>query len=128
MRGQRSVDRAGRPTIVVGAHIFDDSIPAGPFDARTELRSDLAKHRLDRQHHSGPQLQTAAAAAVVVDLRVLVHAATDAVSDEVPDDVELVFFGVLLDRGSDVAEVLARAHFSDGSLETFASRVDQLLR
>src|SRR3954453_18059636 len=128
MRGQRSVDRAGRPTIVVGAHIFNDSIPARPLNARTELRSDLAKHRLDRQHHSGPQLQTTSAAAVVVDLRGLAHWAADAVSDEVPDDVEPVLVGVLLDRGTDVAEVSARAHFFDGELQTFARRVDQLLR
>src|SRR3954452_11763868 len=128
MRGQRSVDRAGRPTIVVGAHIFNDSIPARALETRTELRSDLAKHRLDRPHHSGPQFQTTAAAAVVVDLRVLVHAASDPVSDEVPDDVEPVLFGVLLDRGTDVAEVSARAHFFDGQLQTFARRIDQLLR
>src|SRR3954451_11193465 len=128
MRGQRSVDRAGRPTIVVGAHIFNDSIPARALEARTELWSDLAKHRLDRQHHSGPQFQTTSAAAVVVDLRVLVHAASDAVSDEVPDDVEPVLFGVLLNRGTDVAEVLAGTHFRDGSLQAFARGVDQLLR
>jgi len=64
MRGQRSVDGAGRPTVVVGPHIFNDSVPAGPLDPRAKLRSDLAKHRLDRQNHSCPQLQTAATLAV----------------------------------------------------------------
>src|SRR3954469_23999454 len=105
MRGQRSIDRAGRPTIVVGAHIFNDSIPARPLNTRTEFRSDLAKHRLDPQHHFRPQLETTTAAAVVVDLRILVHAASDSVSDEVPDDVEPVLVGVLLNRGTDIAEV-----------------------
>src|ERR1700756_5029944 len=80
MRGQRSVDGAGRPTVVVGPHVFNDSVPAGPLEARAELRSDLAEHRLDGQDHSRPQLQTAAAAAVVVDLRVFMHAPADAVS------------------------------------------------
>ncbi len=128
MRSQRSVDRPGRPTIVVGPHVFNDSIPACPFDPGAKLRSNLAKHRLDRQDHSRPQLQATAAAAVVVDLRILVHAPPDAVSDEVPDDMEPVLFGMLLNRGTDIAEVPAGSHLIDGQVETFAGRVDQLLR
>src|SRR5213593_3404409 len=102
MRGERAVERPRRPAVGVRFDVLYDAIPSAPLDARLQLRTDLAKHRLDRQHHPLPQLQTAAPTAVVVDLRFLMHPAPDSVSDEIADHVEAARFRVLLNHRADI--------------------------
>src|SRR5688572_20565752 len=128
VRGQRAVERASRPAIAVGAHVLNHSVAAGALEARLQLRTDLAQHRLDRQDHSFTQLQTAAALPVVVNLRLLVHLPADAMTDEVADDMEAARLRMLLHRCPDVTEVTSRAHLFDGQVEAFFRRPDQLLR
>src|SRR5436309_9095266 len=110
MSGERAVDRPRRPAIAVGAGVFDLSVASGALDARLQLRTDLAQHRLDRQNHPLAQLDPASTAAVVVDLRILVHPAADSVADEVANHVEPARLGVLLHRRADIANVLAGPH------------------
>src|ERR1044071_8184900 len=85
---EASVDGARGPAVGVGADVLDHAVRPRALDARLELRPDLTEHRLDRQDHSLAQLQAAAATAVVVDLRLLVHLPPDAVPHEGADDVE----------------------------------------
>src|SRR4030081_202696 len=105
MRGQRSVERASRPTIVVRTHVLNHSSVRSAIETGLELRTDLAEHRLDGQDHSFAQLETSSPFAVVVTLRFLMHPPADSVADEVADDVEAAGLRVLLNRRTDVAEV-----------------------
>src|SRR5437762_7007510 len=105
MRGERAVDRPGRPAVGVGLCVVNDSVAAAALDPRLQLRTDLAQHRLDGQDHSLAQLESASALPIVVDLRLLVHPAADPVSYEIADHVETARLGVLLNRGADVAQV-----------------------
>src|SRR5215212_4075741 len=128
MGGQGPVDGPRRPAVVVRADVLDHPVRPRPRDARAQLPADLAEHRLDGQHHSLAQFQTAAALPVVVDLRLLVHLPADSMADEVADDVEAARLGVLLNRRTDVAQMPARTHLLDREIETFLRRPDQLLR
>src|SRR5438132_6451018 len=128
MRGERSVERPRRPFVGVGAHVFDRSVAPRPLHTMPKFRADIAKHRLDRQHHSLAQLDSPSALAVVVNLRILMHPPSDSMSDKIADHVKAFRLRVLLYRGADVAEVLAGNHFLDGKLQTFPRRLDQLLR
>src|SRR4051794_23570135 len=119
VRGQGPVDRTSGPAVVVGLHVLDHPVAAGALDARLQLRSDLAEHRLDGEDHSLAQLDAPSAPAVVVDLRILVHPAADSVADKVPDDVKPARFRMLLDRGPDVTEVTAGTHLLDREIEAF---------
>src|SRR5436190_19853487 len=123
---QRSVERSRRPAIGIGANVFHRAVSPCFFDAMTQLRTDVAEHRLDRQHHPLAQLDTASALAVVVDLRVLVHPSSDSVSYEIADDVETARLGVFLNRRADVAEMIAGTHLFDGVLQALTRRVAQL--
>src|SRR5260221_13626407 len=126
VRGQGVVDRARRPAVGIGLHILDLAVASGALDARLQLRSDLAEHRLHGQYHSLAQLHATAAAAVVVDLRVLVHPAPDPVPDEVADDVESPGYPVLLHRRADAADVVPRLHLRNCQDETLVRRPDEL--
>src|ERR1044072_5114952 len=97
VRSQVAVDRASGPAVVVGLDVLHHAVAAGALDARLQLRSDLAEHRLDGEHHSLAQLDPPAPPAVVVDLRILVHPAADSVADEGPGDVEPARLRLLLD-------------------------------
>src|SRR2546430_4535027 len=119
MRGEAAVDRTRRPSVVVRPYVLHHPVLPRPLDPRAELRTDLTEHRLDGEDHPLPQLDSAPPLAVVVDLRVLVHVAADAMSDEVADDVEAARLRVLLHRRADVAEVAARTHFLDRQVEAF---------
>src|SRR5438132_917175 len=119
MRGETPVDGAGRPAVAVGPDVFDHPVLPPSLDARAQLRADLTEHRLDGEDHPLPQLDAPSPPAVVVDLRVLVHAAPDAVSDEVADHMESAGLGVLLHRGADVAQMPSRPHFLHRQLEAF---------
>src|SRR5437016_11438683 len=107
MRGERPIHRARRPAVAVGADVVDHPVLPGALEARPELRSDLAEHRLDGEDHAFAQLDAPSPFAVVVDLRLLVHPSADPVTDEVADDVKAARLGVLLHGRADVAEVLA---------------------
>src|SRR5438132_1944126 len=128
MRGETPVDGAGRPAVAVGPDVFDHPVLPPSLDARAQLRADLTEHRLDGEDHSLPQLDPPSPLAVVVDLRVLVHAAPDAVPDEVADDMEPARLRVLLHHRPDVAKMAARAHLLDRQVEAFLRRPHQLLR
>src|SRR3954449_2978309 len=117
VRGQGPVDRTSGPAVVVGLHVLDHPVAAGALDARLQLRSDLAEHRLDREDHSFAQLDAPSPPAVVVDLRILVHPAADSMADKVPDDVKPARLRMLLDRGADVTEVTTRTHLLDREIE-----------
>ena len=80
--------------------------PAVAADAHR--RAAGGGHRLDRQHHPLLQQRPLARLAVVGDLRVLVHAAPDAVADERAHDREPGALGDLLDRVREVAHAVAR--------------------
>src|SRR5438874_2720806 len=118
MRSQSSVQRARRPAIGIRSHVFDRAVVVRSLDPLLQLRADLAQHRLDGQDHSLPKLDSAAPTAVVVYLRVLMHPTPDPVSHEVADHVKATRFGVLLNCGTDVAQMLAGTHFVDGRIET----------
>src|SRR6476659_117634 len=126
VRGEGAVERPRRPAVGVGLDVLNDAVPSAALDARLQFRADLAEHRLERQNHSLPQLETTAAAAVVVDLRFFVHPAADPVSDKVADDVEAARFGMLLNRRADVADVAARAHLLDREIEALFGGLHQL--
>src|SRR5947207_1039820 len=128
MRGEHAVERARRPAVSVGLDVLNDAIPPAALDARLQLRADLTEHRLDRQNHSLPQLQTAAATAVVVDLRLLVHPAADPVTDEVADHVEAFRLRVLLHRRADVADVPSGTHLLDREIEALLGGLHQSRR
>src|SRR6185436_16977263 len=101
------------------AHILDHPAVRRALDARLELRSDLAEHRLERENHSLAQLETPAPLAVVVDLRFLVHLAAGPMPDEVANDMKPARLGMLLTGSPDVPEMTARPHLFDREIETF---------
>src|SRR5262249_8260007 len=84
-------------------------------------------HRLDRQHHAGPQLWSAAGIAEVRDLWILVQRATDAVADEGSHDRQAVALHVRLNRVGDIRQAPARPALLDGLIEALAGDVEQLL-
>src|SRR5204863_2306414 len=96
MRGECPVARSRGPSVRIRFHVLKYPVRSHALQARLQLRPDLAQHRLDRQDHSLAQRDSASALAEVVDLRLLVHLPSDAVTDEGADDVEPARLGVLL--------------------------------
>src|SRR5689334_8445564 len=83
-------------------------------------------HRLDREHHPRRQLRAAAGRPVVRDLRVLVHAAADAVADEASDDAEAASLDDLLDGVAHVAQPVSLPALLDRGLQAEVARLDQI--
>ena len=111
MRRQAPVLRDRRPSVVQ-----DSDLPA-----------PHRHHRLDRQHHAGPQLRTTARIAEVRDLRLLVQGPPDPVTDEGADHREPVRLDVRLDRVRHVGESPPGPALLDGPVQALAGHVEELL-
>jgi hypothetical protein len=84
-------------------------------------------HRLDGEDHAGHQFLQGAGAAVVQYLRLLVEHLADAVAAELAHYAVAGFFGVLLDRVADVAQVCARLDLLDAQPHALVGDVGQAL-
>ncbi len=104
---KRSVHREHRPLVV-----HDLGLVAADVD-----------HRFDGEDHAGLHALVFAPSAEVRDLRRHVELAADAVADIVANDRAALAFGILLNRGTDVADTIAVFHLCDAELEAAACRL-----
>ena len=72
------------------------------------MSASHADHRLNGDGHTGLEDYTVTAPAVVADLGIFVHVATDAVSDELADNAVAGFLAKVLDGKADVAQAMSR--------------------
>src|SRR4051794_17207687 len=107
--GQRPVAGDRRPAVVEHLHV-------GPADI---------DHRLDREEHSGLQLGSGAGPADMNDFGRVMEQAPDAVSAKIAHDSVAMLFGMTLDRGPDVAEMVAGTRLLDAEHQAFVSDFDQ---
>ena len=96
-----------------------------PVRERHALVGAEGDHGLDGDDHASLEADAPPPLAVVADLGVLVHHATDAVADVVAYDAVPVGLGKLLHRSPDVAEVIARDGLLDARLEAVARALAQ---
>src|SRR5919197_4166521 len=82
-------------------------------------------HGLDREGHAFGEERAAARIAVVRDLRLLVHAASDTVPDEASNDRKALLFGHFLDRVRDVREADSDAALLDPGSERGLAAFEQ---
>ena len=87
------------------------------------------QHRLDAQHHAGPELGTARTGAVVGDVGLLVHGRADAVPHVVLDDARRIgqAHDVVVDGPADVADAPSRGECGDTPPHGLASDGAQAL-
>jgi len=111
MRGERAVLGRDRPFVVVDV----------------DLGAAGGDHRLDRDRHPLREQRPPAGLAEVGDVRILVVGTADPVADEAADDGEARALDVLLHRGGDVADAVARLCLGDPGGERVAAGLEQPL-
>src|SRR5260370_27128958 len=83
-------------------------------------------HRLDRKNITLFDFRTLAGLSVVGNLRVLMHAPANAMTDIVTHHRVSVLFGVRLHRPTNVAQMFSDSALFNGQVETLFSNSDQL--
>src|SRR4030095_117380 len=84
-------------------------------------------HRLDRERHALSEAWTAAAFAVIRDLRFFVQLPSHTVADKFSNDAEVVANCFILDRRAKVAQSLVGTSKADGQLQRALSNREQFL-
>ncbi len=95
---------------------------------RSRFRRAEIEHRLDRKAIARSDLFPRPGTAVIGYLRSFVHRAADAVSGVIANDAVTEFFGMFLNRPTDVADAPVDTRSLNAAFETFFGHPDQLLQ
>ena len=111
----------------VGCGLSVASLDGPAVGHHVDVAVTHGNHRFDGDTHGRLQHRTVTAPAIVGNLRIFVHLATDTMTGKFTYDAIPFGFAMFLDRTADITQVITRNSCLDAEIETLLRGLQQLL-